>query len=273
MFTLRFLLQIFCYKLPLIIFFYRDNTGAPLRVQFVPSIILRGTSFLNNFNQDPAKIDTKNTTISELYDSITTAGGFTYFSQDTNVYIEVDKCSFSNNSAGLNDVNNTRPVLLKANGHGGGLLIRLARIKKAIISISHSNFSGNKAEVDGGAVYFSFSEGFAESMITLHNNNFLNNQVEVSSGGAVSLNLFRNTHNNTYIIRDCIFDNNRANTGGGFGIALYDTGNDSIAFPDTTCFEKCIFTSNQASNEGSAVGLFALVHVDEVGFPVTFIDW
>lgn len=244
-----------------------------MRVQFVPSITLENTSFVNNFNQAPFETDTENTIISELYDSITTAGGFTYFSRNTSVYIEVDNCTFSNNSAGPNDINNTRPVLLKANGHGGALLIRLAQVQKANISITRSIFSDNEAEVDGGAVYFSLSQGFSESVIMIQNNTFSNNHADVSSGGAVSLNLFRNTYKNTFIVEDCLFDNNRANAGGGFGVALYDTGNDSIAFPDEAFFANCIFTSNQANNEGTAVGLFALVHVDEVGFPVTFTDW
>ncbi len=255
------------------VFAYRNNTGAPLRVQFVPSITLRSTSFLNNFNQAPAETDTENTTISSLFDSITTAGGFTFFSRNVSVTIEVYNCTFSNNSAGQNDINDTRPVLLKANGHGGALLIRLAQVIKANISVTHSTFSGNEAEVDGGAAYFSLSEGFSQSSIVLRNNTFSNNRAGISSGGAVSLNLFRNTYKNVFIVEDCLFDNNRANAGGGFGIALYDTGIDSIAFPDEAFFTNCVFSSNEASNEGTAVGLFALVHVDEVGFPVTFTDW
>ncbi len=244
-----------------------------MRVQFVPSISIRSTSFLNNFNQAPTETDTENTTISELFDSITTAGGFTYFSRNVSVNIEVFNCTFSNNSAGPNDVNNTRPVLLKANGHGGGLLIRLAQIKAAAITIADCTFSDNEAEVDGGAVYFSLSEGFSSSQIILRNNTFRNNQAGVSSGGAVSLNLFRNTFNNSFAVENCLLDGNHANAGGGFGIALYDTDNDSITYPDLAEFKNCNFTSNRASNEGTAVGLFALVHVDEVGFPVTFTNW
>ena len=217
--------------------------------------------------------DTENTTISELFDSITLAGGFTYFSRNTSVNIEIETCTFANNSAGPNDVNNTRPVLLKANGHGGGVLIRLAQVKEANIVISNSIFSDNEAEVDGGAIYFSLSEEFSSSQITLRNNDFINNRVSVSAGGAVSLNLFRDTFNNSFEMQDCVFSNNSANAGGAFGIALYDTGLDSIQYPDSALLERCNFVGNQASNEGTAVGLFALVHVDEVGFPVTFIDW
>ena len=241
--------------------------------QFVPSITLRNTSFLNNFNQAPADTDTENTTISELFDSITTAGGFTYFSQNDSVNIKIENCSFINNSAGPNDINNTRPLLLKANGHGGGVLVRLTQVREAKIEISNSIFSDNEAEVDGGAIYFSLSENFSSSQITLRNNEFINNRVSVSAGGAVSLNLFSNTFNNSFEMQDCVFSNNSANAGGAFGITLYDTGESDVLQPNVAYFERNCFTENQSSNEGTAVGLFALLHVDQVGFQVTFNNW
>lgn len=173
----------------------------------------------------------------------------------------------------MNDANNSRPVLLKANGHGGALLIRLTQVEDAIITITNSRFLNNQAEVDGGGVYFSLSEDYSSSIITLVNTHFLNNVVRESSGGAVSLNLFRFSFNNSFLIQNCTFEGNGANAGGAFSIALYDTGTDSIPYPDSASFENCHFTSNWASNEGTAVGLFALVHVDEVGFPVNFTNW
>ena len=251
----------------------RSNTGAPLQLQFVPSIKLRHTSFLNNNNQIPAERDTSNTTITEIFNSRTTSGGFTYFGRNQNVNILIENCTFTNNTAGLNDANNSRPVLLKANGHGGAMLIRLAQVEDAIITIADSKFINNLAEVDGGGVYFSLSEDFSSSTITLLNNQFLNNMVRESSGGGVSLNLFRFSFNNSFVIHNCTFESNGANAGGAFSIALYDTGTESIPYPDSASFENCLFKSNWASNEGTAVGLFALVHVDEVGFPVNFTNW
>lgn len=244
-----------------------------MRTHFVPSIIIRGTIFIDNFNQDPVETDTKNTILSDLFHSITTAGAFTYYSRNTSVNIAIDNCTFINNTAGPNDSNDKRPILLKANGHGGGLLIRLMEVQRAVITISNSLFSGNHAEVDGGAIYLSLSKNFSSGQIILIKNIFLNNHATLSAGGAVSLNMFHNTFNNSFQIEDCIFDGNSAIAGGAFDVALYDSGNESVLLPNSAKFTNCSFTSNQASNEGTAVGLSALVRVNEFGFPVTFVNW
>lgn len=202
------------------------------------------------------------------------SGAFTFYSrgvEDANIVIE--NCTFYNNSAGRNNINNTRPVLLKANGHGGAVLIRLSKINAASISISNSNFSTNFAEVDGGAVYFSLSENFSSSSVSVRNCQFVNNTALESSGGAISLSSYRGSFNNSFTIRDCKFERNKADSGGALGIALYDTTIDSFDLPDSASLENCNFYSNVAMNEGTAVGLFSLVHVDESGFPVNFTNW
>lgn len=251
----------------------RNNTGAVLQLQFVPSITIVQTNFSHNRNSVPAEQDTNETTIEQLYDSITTAGAFTFFSRGLNESkINISNCYFYNNSANENDDTNTRPTLFKANGHGGAILIRLAQVKFADIHITDCMFIDNVAEVDGGAVYFSLSENFSSSFIQLSRNTFIGNRVE-SSGGAVSLNSFSFSFNNTFLIEECVFEGNRANAGGAVSIALYDTSIDSIQWPDNASFINCDFYGNIAQNEGSAVGLFSLVHVDEVGFPVSFTNW
>lgn len=240
----------------------------------MPSITLLRTSFLHNQNQIPASADTENTTINRLYVTITTSGAFTYYSrgvEDANIVIE--NCTFYNNSAGRNNINNTRPVLLKANGHGGAVLVRLAKINAASISISNSKFETNFAEVDGGAVYFSLSENFSSSSVSIRNCQFVNNTALESSGGGISLNSYSGSFNNSFIIQDCEFEQNKANSGGALGVALYDTTIDSFDLPDSASLENCSFYSNVAMNEGTAVGLFSLVHVDESGFPVSFTNW
>ena len=185
----------------------------------------------------------------------------------------IENCTFYNNSAGRNSINNTRPVLLKANGHGGTVLISLSKINAASISISDSTFSSNFAEVDGGAVYFSLSENFSSSSVLIRNCQFVNNTALVSSGGAISLNSYRGSFNNSFIVQDCEFERNKADSGGALGMALYDTTIDSFDLPDSASLENCSFHGNIAMNEGTAVGLFSLVHVDESGFPVNFTNW
>ena len=66
---------------------------------------------------------------------------------------------------------------------------------------------------------------------------------------------------------------NSGNAGGAFSIALYDSNINSSRNPDGVNFTECDFVDNVAKNEGTAVGLFSLVHVDQVGFPVGFENW
>ena len=213
------------------------------------------------------------TTIEELYDSITTAGGFTFFSRDRPANIVIENCNFINNSANRNDEGNSRPVLLKANGHGGAVLIRLANVQDSEISITNSVFRNNHAQVDGGAIYLSLSEGVATNRILLVENEFTENVVEEASGGAVSINSFTISFNNTILVEECNFTGNVGNAGGAFSIALYDSDINSTRSPDVVNFTNCSFVDNAAENEGTAVGLFSLVHVDQVGFPVGFENW
>lgn len=186
--------------------------------------------------------------------------------------IKIEDCIFHNNSGGRNSINNTRPVLLKANGHGGAVLIRLAKVQGAAISILNSRFVDNYAEVDGGAVYFSFSENCSSGFVLITNCQFMNNTVLESSGGAISFNFYRGSFNNSFIIQNSEFNHNRADSGGAIGTVLYDTI-DVIDLPDTASLRNCSFYGNVAAKEGTAVGLFSLVHVDETGFPVSFTNW
>ena len=244
-----------------------------MRTQFVPVIKLIRTNFILNQNQLPAPEDNETTTIDELFDSITTAGGFTYYSQNRSVEIVINDCRFINNSANVNDASSSRPVLLKPNGHGGAVLIRLAQVTGAKIHITNSFFEGNRAEVDGGAIYFSLSENFAANSIFISNSSFLRNRVFESAGGAISWNTFSFSFNNSLILEDCKFIENIGSIGGAVGISLYDTSINNFLLPDNIEFIRCMFHGNMARNEGTAVGLYSLVHVDESGFPVDFINW
>ena len=153
------------------------------------------------------------------------------------------------------------------------MLIRLAGVENSTITITDCQFENNFAQVDGGAVYFSLSENVRWNTISILNTTFINNEVEIASGGAVSINSFSISYNNTIDVRDCYFELNLGNAGGAFSVALYDSNLESTQNPDAVNFENCTFLSNAATNEGTAVGLFSLVHVDQVGFPVSFTDW
>ena len=91
----------------------RNNEGAPLMIQFSNDIQLVNTDFLNNTNKIPAEADDGETSIEELYQSITTAGGFTYFNREaeSNILIQV----------GLgkqpNDINVSKVVVIHTHCH------------------------------------------------------------------------------------------------------------------------------------------------------------
>lgn len=166
-----------------------------------------------------------------------------------------------------------RPLLLKGNGHGGAMIIRLVRVSDANIQITNSLFDGNEAEVNGGGIYFSTYENFYSSNVYLYNNTFIHNRAYLSSGGAISWNAFSSSFNNSLVVNDCKFISNQGNAGGAVSIALYTTSLNSFLIPDRASFTDCLFYDNEANVEGTAVGLFALVHVEEFGFPVEFTNW
>ena len=253
----------------------RGNIGETLQLQFVGAVTLIRTDFILNRNEIQAPQDDENTTISELFTSITTAGGFTYFNQNATMSLIVDQCKFISNRANVNSPFDTRPLLLKVNGHGGAMIVRLSGITKGSISITNSLFDGNEAEVNGGGIYFALSEEFSSNTIRLYNNTFVNNRGVQSSGGAISWIIFSSSisFNNSWVLEDCRFINNSGSAGGAVSLSLHGTSLDNFIMPDRIRFIHCLFYSNEALIEGSAVGLFALVHVEEFGFPVEFTDW
>lgn len=251
---------------------YRDNVGSPLQLRFSSEIFVEDTIFRDNRNLFPAVPDTNSTNITELYRAIITGGGITFYSNETvNLYIR--NCIFMNNSANRNDENNSRPVLLKTNGHGGAIIIRLAGSSNSRINITDTVFNSNSAQVDGGAIYFSFSEMATNNRVLLEKISFTNNVVEEASGGAVSVNSFSISYSTIINVINCNFTSNTANAGGAFSAVLYDSDEESATQQDSIDFANCQFIKNSASNEGTAVGLFSLVHVDQVGYPVNFTNW
>lgn len=243
-----------------------------MQLRFSTDVLLEDTTFQDNRNLFPATPDTNSTNITELYRAIITGGGITYYSDDT-ASLEIRNCMFINNSANVNDVNNSRPVLLKTNGHGGAIIFRLSGSSNSSIIIRDTVFDSNYAEVDGGAIYFSFSDKATNNSVVLEGINFINNNVDQASGGAVSINSFSISYSTEVVVNNCHFINNSGNAGGAFSAVLYDSNEKSATLQDSINFTDCHFINNNASNEGTAVGLFSLVHVDQVGYPVSFTDW
>ena len=238
----------------------------------MPSIRLFRTQFLHNINQHNVhRRDNENTAISELFRIITTAGGFTYYSSNESVEITIDECTFINNTAEFDETENDRPVLFKANGHGGAILVRLAQVIEAKIEITNSVFYSNIAGVGGAGIYFSFN--FSSSSTKLYNNTFSNNVAYQATGGAISFNIFSISFNNSMLVENCRFFNNSGGAGGAVGVSQYDSSSASTDLQDRVSFVDCEFVENKAKDKGTAVGLFSLVGVEEFGFPVDFVNW
>lgn len=247
--------------------------GSPLRILFSTGISVLGSIFEDNWNQIDVGVDDENTTLGGLSAVVSTGGALTVLAQNQPISVVIQNCTFSSNVANVNQPNNTRPVLLKVNGHGGAILIRLIGSCDSHVEISGCVFERNSAEVDGGGLYLSLSEFASGNYITLQDTNFTSNVVMEASGGAVSINSFNITFNNTILIQRCHFTSNNGDSGGAVGVALYNSNVNSTRFPDVLAFKNSHFTGNGASNEGTAVGLFSLVHVDQVGFPIYFENW
>ena len=249
----------------------RKNSGSPLQFWYSTRITLQNCNFTENVNIAEGEQVVEET--QRINSIITTSGGLTVFTRNQPIEMTIQNCLFSSNAASHNSPNNTSPILYKTKGHGGAIQIHLARSSESQVTIRDCTFEYNQAEVDGGAIYVSMSEYSNNNILTFRDNHFINNTVLIASGGAVSINSFNFTFNNDMLVEGCTFSGNYGNSGGAFSLALYNSFLNSTHFPDSLTFRNCSFLENSALNEGTAVGLFSLVHVDQVGFPVLFEDW
>ena len=227
--------------------------------------------FCDNFNTRTFNEDSEIIDIDAAFGRALTGGGMTVINRrSSGVNIKVKNCRFINNSANNDSISSATPILLRKYGHGGGLLIRWIKVSESNVMIEDSLFQDNRAQVDGAGIFISLSNTSINNNLTIRNTTIENNNVEDSGGGGVSLNSFQVTHSNNFRIEDCIFANNSASAGGAFSLILYQR---DAEMEDQLIFINCSFIRNTAVNDGTAVGLFSLLHVDEVGFPVEFENW
>lgn len=261
------------YYLCALVSFHRETTGSALQFRFSKNVKVLSTRFVDNTNERDRSVDFISNTvdINVLYERILVGGALTFFSLGTEENdLTVSDCLFENNVANRNE-NNTRPVLLRENGHGGAVLVRLANVTNSRVIFHNSQFLHNSAQVDGAGVYLSLSSSAANNTIEFSNLVFHNNSVEEAGGGGISLNSFEVSIHNQISVSDSVFTNNNASAGGGLSLVLYQ--GDLVDAPDSLTFRNCTFRENTAENDGTAVGLFSLLHVDEIGFPVSLEDW
>ena len=198
-------------------------------------------------------------------------GGAVSIYSNATLHLVIENCTFSNNKASDRAIDDRRPPLLQLDGHGGAVFIRLNGTNESSVLFSNSTFESNIARIQGGAIYVSVSSQAANSNFVVEDCTFTNNSAETKAGGALAIVLFDATLNNTFVIRGSTFRGNSAVGGGAVAVIQYDIH--STEYPDVVVFEDCLFELNTAEWEGSAVGLFSLVHNDLEPFPARFISW
>ena len=240
-------------------------------------VSIRDCTFIDNHNKIPShhRVDANDSTSADELNQLgIPSGGISIYSNET-LSVEVENCTFVNNSGNINLPYVQRPVQLKSGGHGGAIYVRLPIANLSNVSILNSKFHANFAEINGGAILFSLS-GARNNIFNISNCIFTNNSVLVTSGGALTIELSNGTENNVFIVDNCSFNDNRAVGGGALSIVAYDygDGNDGVEeSADQIVLQKCSFKGNLALREGSALGLFSFYHSGQFPHEVEVTDW
>jgi predicted outer membrane repeat protein len=158
------------------------------------------------------------------------AGGLTIFYYNDTSFGNalVQNCTFECNSAGLNESNKEdasgRPSLYVPRGHGGGLLLAFQNSVGYKVNVKNCTFSNNSARFTGGGISVQFYQGVSSTptgQLGSHNNSvviedsvFLNNKC-VEKGGGLSVNTFETANENVVVVNESRFEGNYAGTIGG----------------------------------------------------------
>ena len=258
----------------MILLICRETTGSTVQFRYCDNVVIRTSVFENNNCQRDRSLDYENDTvdIDRFFRHVLLGGAITFYSQGVEgLNLRISECKFFNNSASP-DTGDLKPVILRENGHGGAVLIYLAGVNSSEVVVQDSVFEGNHGDVDGGGLYVSTIGGVGHSnRFALQRLTFLNNSASEAGGGAISFNSFQISFNNSIEILNSTFESNNASAGGAVSFVLYQS--DGLEPPDNLVFKNCTFVGNKAENDGTAVGLFALLQVNEIGNPVLVEDW
>ena len=261
-----------CYVsfLPLI---YRNISATAIDVQESKDLVVRNCVFeanINNATTNERHINKDFIDLNDLNVHSNPGGALSVYS-NTTLNLVIENCTFSDNKASERAIDDRRPPLLQLDGHGGAVFIRLNGTNESSVLFRNSSFEWNIARIQGGAIYMSVSSQAANSKFIVEDCTFTNNSAETRAGGALAIVLFNATLNNTFVIRGSTFRGNSAVGGGAVAVIQYDIH--STEYLDVVVFENCLFELNTAEWEGSAVGLFSLVHSDLEPFPARFSNW
>ena len=260
---------------------YRNNTGVGLELMESNNYVIRNCTFENNVpplisNQSAfgnLKLNPDVIHETDLNRIILSGGGLTIYSVST-LNALVEDCTFRLNSASNQSIHPNRPPLFQLDGHGGAAFIRLTNLNSSSVVFRNTIFDTNSAQIGGGAVYLTVSNGASNNSIIFDGCMFRKNSVIETSGGAISVVLYNSTLQNEIMIQDCMFEDNSAVGGGAIGVVVYDVG-DSQLSSDVITIKTSVFRKNHGVKEGSAVGLFSLIHEESISnhFKIQIADW
>ena len=258
---------------------YRNITGAAIHIRKSTGVTVQNCTFSGNHNKIPSflMLDSNDTSsadeLSQL--GIPSGGGINMHSSES-TSLEVDNCTFVNNSANFNLPHVRRHVRVKPGGHGGAIYLQLPEVNLSNVSIHDSTFDSNFAEVDGGAIAFSLN-GAKKNTFSICRCNFTNNNVMNYSGGALAVELSGKTEKNSIKVEGCSFRQNSAVGGGALSVAVYDfysSRKEQAERPDDRIvLSNSSFLYNRAVWEGSALGLYSFYPSGNLPYKVEMQNW
>ena len=255
--------------------FCRNITGVALEFFESNNIILRNCTFEANVNQIThrhAQFNHSTIKLDDLDELALSGGGLNILAKNlSSLTALIEGCRFTRNGVIFDSKTSRRPPLFQVDGHGGGAYIRLSAVSNSNVTFSNTVFDSNSAQIDGGAIYISMSNGASHNYIRFDNCQFYNNSVTDTSGGAISVVLYNSTKQNEVLVQDCVFEENSATGGGAIGFVIYDIG--GLPYNHTVSVENSTFKRNRAVTEGSAIGTYGLIHVDEASFKIQIQNW
>lgn len=235
---------------------YSDNTASSVLTYEIDSVAFISCVFSNNriVGFAPASA-------SSSYNS-TAAGSLSLFAQRRSTNLLVLGSRFFNNHAGI----------MLDYAPGGAISVRaLGNCTK--LCIERTVFDSNSAADDGGAVAIAVGNGTFNTAVIINNSTFTNNSCahELCSGGAVNIDVKDTSLYNVIEIIGTRFTSNSASTGGAVSVSTADNvdGSDN----DTLMIANCTFSANTAYYDGTALGVYSLVLVDEISLSVQIQNW
>ena len=260
---------------------HSDNLSPPFLIYNTPLLMLDNLEFTNNWPQNLSSEIARNRCYfsgrQDLFflDNRTTSGGFSFFIEDKQLSFLITNCTFRNNSA-RPDVYVSLPRNSDGYGHGGAANIRLVNSSDSRVCILESVFEDNFAQAHSGGLAIALAGESSQNRFAVVNTTFNNNwcQVVKCTAGAVGIDFYTDTLNNQVLLLNINFINNTADTGGAVSLTTaVSAKQNSEGESDKLVLTECMFESNKAFFEGTALGAFSLTHGDQIGVPVEVVNW